>query len=66
MSKPVEKLQQETCSQLVANIEKQAREGVRFPISEATKIEQQLRACVEQRNITQAEFNALIELMKER
>ena len=65
MSKPVEKIQKETCSQIVANIERQAREGVKFPISEATKIEQQLLACVEQGKITQAEFNALIELIKD-
>lgn len=64
MSESVEKMGQETCSQIVANIERQAREGVRFPNSEVTKIEQQLRACVEQGKITQAEFNALIQLIK--
>jgi hypothetical protein len=55
---------QETCSEIVASIEKQAREGVKFPISEVTKLEQQLRACVAERKITQAQFNALIQLMK--
>ena len=60
-----QKTQQETCSQLVASIERQAQEGVRFPISEATKIEQQLLACLEQRKITQAQFNALLELIKD-
>ena len=64
MSKPVEK-QVETCSEIVANIERQAREGVKFPISEAMKLEQQLLGCVEQGKITKAEFNALIELIKE-
>ena len=65
MSKPVEKIEQETCSQLVANIERQAQEGVKFPIFEATKIEQQLTVCLEQGKITQAQFNALIQLIKE-
>jgi hypothetical protein len=65
MSTSAEKIGQETCSQIVANIERQAREGVRFPASEVAQIEQQLRACVEQRKITQAEFNALIDLIKE-
>ena len=60
-----EKMQQETCSQIVANIEKQAREGVKFPTSEVARIEPQLRACVEQGKITQAEFNALLQLIKE-
>jgi len=65
MSKPVEKIEQETCSQLVANIERQAQEGVKFPIFEASKIEQQLTVCLEQGRITQAQFNALVELMKD-
>jgi hypothetical protein len=64
MSTPGGKTEQETCSQIVAGIEKQAREGVKFPISEATKLEQQLRACVAEGKITQAQFNALIQLMK--
>lgn len=62
---PIEKTEQATCSQIVANIERQAREGVKFPNFEVAKIEQQLRACVEERKITQAEFNALIQLIKE-
>jgi hypothetical protein len=65
MSIPVEKTEQAICSQIVANIERQAREGVKFPTSEVTKIEQQLRACVEQGKITQAQFNALIQLIKD-
>jgi hypothetical protein len=65
MSTPAEKPQQETCSQLVANIERQAQEGVKFPVSEVTKIEQQLRACVAQGKITQAQVNALLNLIKE-
>ncbi|HEY6347138.1 MAG TPA: hypothetical protein VIY49_37075 [Bryobacteraceae bacterium] len=64
MSTPAGKT--ESCSEIIASIEKQASEGVRFPISEATKFEQQLQICLEQRKITQAEFNALIELMKTR
>lgn len=65
MSTPVEKTEQAICSQIVANLERQAREGVKFPTSEVTKIEQQLRGCVEQGKITQAEFNALIQLIKD-
>ena len=65
MSESVEqKIQQQTCSQIIAEVERQAREGVRFPISEARAIEQQLQACVQQGKITQAEFNAVIQLMK--
>ena len=62
---PVEKTEQTTCSQIVADIERQARDGVKFPSSEVAKIEPQLRACVEQGKITQAEFNALLQLIKD-
>jgi hypothetical protein len=66
MSTPTGKTEQVNCSEIVASIQKQASEGVRFPISEATKFQQQLQICLEQRKITQAQFNALIELMKTR
>jgi hypothetical protein len=66
MSTPPGKTEQASCLEIVAEIEKQASAGVRFPISEATKFEQQLLICLEQRKITQAQFNALIELMKTR
>jgi hypothetical protein len=52
------------CLQLIENVEKQASEGIKFPVAEAKEVQQQLLQCLDEGKITRAQYNAVLELIK--
>jgi hypothetical protein len=53
-----------TCLQLIESVEKQASEGIKFPVAEGKAVQQQLLQCVDEGKITRAQYNAAMELIK--
>ena len=53
-----------TCLQLIENVEKQASEGIKFPVAEGKEVQQQLLQCLNEGKITRAQYNAVLELIK--